>query len=278
MRASLVISYNPDIELLRENLSHLRTVIERIIIVDNNSDNKLKLVELKETFSNVTILFLDKNEGIAKATNIGFSYLSLHTDWILLLDQDSILTKADIEELYSVKNKSELQKLAMVVPTYMERNIKSTSHHEDYRTNSSWKEVDFPIASGSLVSVKAWKSINGYDEYLFIDRVDDDFDIRLRNKGYSLIQAKNAVINHSIGKIITINLFGNMIKIYNHGSFRKYYQARNNVIFAKRYGKTRNAYSRNIILIFKTVLFEKNKIDKTKSIIRGIKDGIQYKK
>lgn len=278
MKTSLIISFNPDVELLKENLSHLSEVMDQIVIVDNNSDNKNELYELEKINSKITVLFLDYNEGIAKATNIGFSYLSSKTDWILVLDQDSILEKKDINQLYIVEEELEDEKIGMVVPRYRDRNVECLTENEDSILNGLWEKVDFPIASGSLVSVEAWKQVEGYDEFLFIDRVDDDFDLRLRKFGFNLIQANKAVIDHSIGKISNVTFFGKTLKVYNHSPFRKYFQARNNIIFAKKHGGMMNAWNRNTVLIMKTLLFERHKLKKMRSILRGMVDGIKYKR
>lgn len=274
MKASLIVSFNSEISLLIENINILSKVMDRIVIVDNNSVNKEDLLEVENNYSKVKIIFLESNFGIAKATNVGFDYLSTVSKWILVLDQDSILDIKDIGILYSFVDRDNFNSLGMITPKYLERN--EFNNHFDDENTSEWQFVDYPIASGSLVNVKAWKSVGGYDDDLFIDRVDDDFDIRIRNIGYLIIQANHAIINHTIGQIKIIHFFNKNIKVYNHNAFRKYYQSRNNIIFAKKHGGLLEAWVRNITLLCKTLLFEQEKTEKFKSIFKGIKDGIKY--
>ena len=274
MKVSLIISFNSEISLLIENISILSKVMDKIVIVDNNSVNKKDLLEIENNYSKVKIIFLESNFGIAKATNVGFKYLSDISDWVLVLDQDSILDTKDIGVLYSFVDRDNFNSLGMITPRYVERNELNDSCGDE--NILEWKFVDYPIASGSLVSVKAWKSVGGYDDDLFIDRVDDDFDLRIRNAGYLIIRANRATINHAIGQIKVVHFFNKNIKVYNHNAFRKYYQSRNNIIFAKKHGGLLKAWVRNIILLCKTILFEQEKMTKFKSIFKGIKDGIKY--
>ncbi|QOG10372.1 glycosyltransferase [Leuconostoc sp. LN180020] len=274
MKVSLIISFNSEISLLIENINILSKVMDKIVIVDNNSVNKKDLIEIENSYSKVKIIFLESNFGIAKATNVGFDYLSEISDWILVLDQDSILDIKDIDVLYSFVDRDNFNSLGMITPRYLERN--ELHDHFGDENISEWQFVDYPIASGSLVSVKAWKFVGGYDDDLFIDRVDDDFDLRIRNVGYLIIQANHATINHAIGQIKVVHFFNKNIKVYNHNAFRKYYQSRNNIIFAKKHGGLLKAWVRNIVLLCKTVLFEQEKMTKFKSIFKGIKDGIKY--
>ncbi len=274
MKVSLIISFNSEISLLIENISILSKVMDKIVIVDNNSANKKDLLEIENNYSKVKIIFLESNFGIAKATNVGFKYLSDISDWVLVLDQDSILDIKDIGVLYSFVDRDNFNSLGMITPRYVERNELNDSCGDE--NILEWKFVDYPIASGSLVSVKAWKSVGGYDDDLFIDRVDDDFDLRIRNAGYLIIRANHATINHAIGQIKVVHFFNKNIKVYNHNAFRKYYQSRNNIIFAKKHGGLLKAWVRNIILLCKTILFEQEKMTKFKSIFKGIKDGIKY--
>lgn len=276
MKVSLIISYNPDIKLLKENIKAISKIMNKVVIVDNNSNNKREILEIQNSCSILEIISLEKNVGIAKATNVGFKYISSFCDWILLLDQDSILKITAIQNLYSFMEKSSY-KLGMVVPRYIDRNDRNSLTIVDVQKEEKFHLVNYPIASGSLVNVEAWISVGGYDDYLFIDRVDDDFNLRLRNDGYKLVQIDNAIIDHEIGQISIINLFGKKIKIYNHNAFRKYYQSRNNIIFAKKHGGIIDAWKRNFILVCKTILFEKQKKNKLKSIYKGAKDGINYK-
>lgn len=58
-----------------------------------------------------------------------------------------------------------------------------------------------PITSGSLTNLDAWKAIGGFDEKLFIDLVDTEYDIRALMKGYCSYRINTVVLTHEIGHI-----------------------------------------------------------------------------
>lgn len=270
---AVVITFNPTLETFRKNISSIVNQVEEVIVVDNGSNNVGEIANQILEFKNVTLLTLESNVGIGAATNIGIERLGLPGSWVLILDQDSIFPENGVAIYKEYLKLLENYNIGMLVPEYIERNNTLNVKKEQL----DWKFVDYPIASGSFVNYSAWKRINGYDETLFIDRVDDDFDLRMRQNSYLLVQVNKVQLDHSIGNIKTKELFGKKINIYNHNAIRKYYQARNNIIFSKKHGNMINAWYRNTNLIIKTLLFENGKLDKLKNICKGIRDGIKYK-
>lgn len=270
---AVIITFNPTLETFRKNISSIVNQVEEVIVVDNGSNNVGEITNQILEFKNVTLLTLESNVGIGAATNIGIERLGLPGSWVLILDQDSIFPENGVAIYKEYLKLLENYNIGMLVPEYIERNNTLNVKKEQL----DWKFVDYPIASGSFVNYSAWKRINGYDETLFIDRVDDDFDLRMRQNSYLLVQVNKVQLDHSIGNIKTKELFGKKINIYNHNAIRKYYQARNNIIFSKKHGNMINAWYRNTNLIIKTLLFENGKLDKLKNICKGIRDGIKYK-
>lgn len=270
---AVIITFNPTLETFRKNISSIVNQVEEVIVVDNGSNNVGEITNQILEFKNVTLLTLESNVGIGAATNIGIERLGLPGSWVLILDQDSIFPENGVAIYKEYLKLLENYNIGMLVPEYIERNNTLNVKKEQL----DWKFVDYPIASGSFVNYSAWKTINGYDETLFIDRVDDDFDLRMRQNSYLLVQVNKVQLDHSIGNIKTKELFGKKINIYNHNAIRKYYQARNNIIFSKKHGNMINAWYRNTNLIIKTLLFENGKLDKLKNICKGIRDGIKYK-
>ena len=272
---AVIITFNPQIEILKQNIASVANQVDQLIIVDNGSDNLEEITQQVLTFKNATVSALGYNSGIAAATNFGIKKLGTVNSWCLILDQDSFFPKNGIAIYKKYLKLLKDYNVGMLVPEYIERNEElniSTNNHLP-----EWEFVDYPIASGSLVNYSAWKKINGYDENLFIDRVDDDFDLRMRLHSYQLIQVNSIHLDHAIGNIEVKRLFGKNIIVYNHNAFRKYYQARNNIIFAKKHRKIKDAFVREFNLIIKTVFFEDDKGSKLLSIFKGIVSGLTYK-
>lgn len=275
--SAAIITFNPNIKILEKNISSVIEQVKELVIVDNGSDNISGIIELTEIFIGLSILPINENIGIAAATNKGIEYLKNQNDWVLVLDQDSFFPVNGIDNYLTTLNTLSNNQIGLLSPVYIERQcINEAEQLTNIETVSMLKIVQFPISSGSLINILAWKLVEGYDENLFIDRVDDDYDLRLRERGFQLIEVGSVRLNHMIGNIIIKKILGVEIKVYNHNAFRKYYQSRNNIIFAKKHGGMLNSCVRNTILILKTIFFEQRKMEKIKSIYEGIKDGIQY--
>ena len=69
--------FNPDVARLEENISSIYGQVDRVICVDNGSDN-IKNIEdcVLNNWKNITIIKNGKNEGIAKALNQMFDFRS----------------------------------------------------------------------------------------------------------------------------------------------------------------------------------------------------------
>ena len=136
------------------------------------------------------------------------------------------------------------------------------------------------MTSGNLVNLKAYKKVKGFNEDFFIDCVDFDFCFKVRDAGYEILEFEDSRLKHSLGDIKGYNIFGKMVYVTNHNYIRRYYITRNRMylfdLHSKNYHEhcmTERHYS--VMEFVKIWLFEKQKIKKTKAIIRGYLD---YKK
>ena len=92
--------FNPDVARLEENISSIYGQVDRVICVDNGSDN-IKSIEdcVLKNWKNITIIKNGKNEGIAKALNQMFEFaIEQQYEYVLTLDQDSVCPDNIIEE------------------------------------------------------------------------------------------------------------------------------------------------------------------------------------
>ena len=79
-------------------------------------------------------------------------------------------------------------------------------------------------------------------------------------------------MDHELGNLNCIRLFGKTIYVTHHSPQRKYYMVRNSIYLKKKLGSGTPA--RDVIkLIAKTLLFEKKKMLNFSFIYRGIVDG-----
>lgn len=262
-----IVTFNPNIELLKQNIISIIHQVNCIVIFDNGSDNIIDIRKMIETYESVYILNESENRGIAYALNQLCKWADkAGLEWILTLDQDSISPQGLVESLCKYIS----EEVAIVSPNILYKN------NENYKIRSSVKSenVEWTITSASLTSIKVWREIGGFDEWLFIDGVDYDYGVRANNKGYKVIRTYETELLHELGNLKCIRILGNTIFVTNHSALRKYYMSRNTIYL---YHKLKRGHPYITILkyVLKTVFFEKDKMKKLSSIKRGIGDGLK---
>lgn len=276
--AALIITFNPEINALKKNINAIKKQISQVVIVDNNSKN---IDEIKELFSDIYFILENSNVGIAKATNDGFKLLkSKKIEWVLTMDQDSVIPMNLMKE-YSKHIDDKIGLLATIQKPVNEMKVngKKINVTEDgilVYSNNIEKSRKI-IASGSLVNVSAWKSVGGFDETLFIDAVDFDFNMKLLLHNF-FVEQLDIVMSHKLGNPVMKSFFGKNIYSFNHVPMRKYYIARNSIIMAKRYNNLKQEKKLLLKYFIKIILVENNKCKKIIAFFHGIMDGFKYNK
>lgn len=268
-----VVTFNPEILLLRKNLEATSKIVDEIIIVDNGSDNIADIRKLKDNFnSKLVIKENGKNLGIAAALNeIMAEAESLQYNWVLTLDQDSIMPEDIISDN---KDALKLTDVAIIAAVVDDRNVE---HKPLERSNTDhFTAIKECITSASLTNVPIWKKIGGFDNNMFIDYVDIEYCMRARAYGFRILRNNQVKFSHTIGDISEKKLFGKWITIRNHSAFRKYYQIRNFFYVSKKfYGWVVPKVWYNVATAyFKVIVYEKDKSEKVKQMNAGIHDGL----
>ncbi len=185
-----IVTFNPEIDRLKENVDAISPQVERLVIFDNGSEN----VELvKEAFSTTAeIICNPENLGMAKALNrlCAAAEEGGATD-IVLLDQDSVAA----QDLVVEESRHRGENIGLVCSRIIDRN-----HKSDMSVAARVCAIKRPITSGSMVNIAAWKIVGGYDERLFVDWVDNEFDDNLRIHGFELLQTQATSILHELGR------------------------------------------------------------------------------
>lgn len=265
-----IVTFNPDIERLSENIESVINQVSSIVIFDNGSENINEITRLAEN-NNVFVIKSTKNVGIAKGLNEIFqNVVEQSYNWVLTLDQDSICPNNLICEFE--KESSNFQNVGIFCPI-----IDDLNRNQKEIISNDAIEVKNCITSASLTSIQAWKDIDGFDESLFIDNVDFDFCKRLRINNFKIVQVRSVALSHEIGKVTNYTIFGKTFTPMNHSAFRKYYIARNSIYFGKKFRDESvfRGVLRNGKLFLMTLFFENQKKDKLKAICKGFYDGIK---
>ena len=288
--AAGVVLYNPDDnERIVKSIKSVLEQVKKVYVFDNST------IEKKFVFpESVTYMTEHKNMGIAYALNVIMSKaMKEGYEWVITMDQDSVIPK----NLIVSYEKYIDNKIAIICPQV----IDSRRSYMKIQKEPEKEFVDFCITSASCTNINAWKNIGKYDNWLFIDLVDNDFCKRLIISGYKILRLNRLVLDQEFGKIIPkskkIQNFWNKIAILlnndNCGKlgYRKfvnpsriYYTCRN-IIYVnrkyKKYGKIayRENYNCNgffgfiICFILPSILRAKEKRKVFLAAIKGLRDG-----
>lgn len=264
-----IVLFNPNIERLKKNIDSIINKVNKVVCIDNNSTNINEVRNLIKSYKNIDLIENDVNKGISYALNEIFKYSEVKGyKWVLTLDQDSICPNNLVDEYKKFIHKEEI---GILTPVINDINAK-----EQPIINGDYEEVDKCITSGSLTRIDVWKDSGMFNEDLFIDFVDFDFCQRVRIKGYKVVRINTVTLFHEVGREQNFKIFNFKIHTMNHNAFRKYYIVRNYIFYIRVYKEYLNVpfeVKSLVNYIIKVVLFEDDKINKIKSIYKGICDS-----
>lgn len=270
--SAIIITYNPEIKRLTENISAVLKQFHTVLIVDNGSTN---INDIKEALNDqkVDIIELHENKGIAYAQNIGVAYFQEKGDgWVLMLDQDTVIPENAYERMTSLPQFNN-EKTGILGMRYLPRDSDQDVH-----------QVTRIIASGNLINIRAWDKVLGFDNQLFIDQVDFDFNYKLQLAGYDIWQIDSLKLNHDVGKMPTHIRYAQILNklfdlnITEHSVMRNYYIHRNTLIVRKRYPELFEKPNMPKFILKMLILsfsYEKP-FKKIKSALKGISDAAKY--
>lgn len=272
--AAVVVWYKPVIDDALRNIETYLAEVERLWIIDNSEDgNWLKIKCFLSENPSVDYVSLGENKGIATALNCGFrKAIDAKYDWVLTLDQDSSASVGMVPHLCSSVKKLTAQGVNLGILA-----AQPDTPTRAKKSYSGYTKMDSVIASGNLVSVKAYEDVGGFVDALFIDVVDCEFSLAIRRAKYEIYQDNAAVLHHNLGQIVPKSLFG--IKMYptNHAPIRFYYYTRNRLYVREKYRAEFPEFIRWESINYlkwwiKVLLFEKDKMKKIGYSFRGWRD------
>lgn len=266
-----IVSYNPDIIRLNENINAIYPQVDKVLIVDNNSDNLSGIERVVMKYRNAILIKNNDNLGIAKALNqIMETGLNEQVDWILTLDQDSVVTDSLILQY---RQYIDLPNVGMLTCIIKDRNAKGITSSE---IEGEYEEVPRCYTSGCLTKVSAWNDSGHFDEKMFIDYVDYDMCMKLRECGYKIFRVNQIGLLHELGHSKDVKLFNKKYVVSNHSPKRKYFIVRNWLYYNKKHSKIlnlRQEYKGFLRFVIFTIIYEPNKLLKIKAMVHGALDS-----
>lgn len=293
--AAGIVLYNPEINRFKPCIDSLIQQVDKIYVFDNSENAEQLSQDAK-----IVYITEHKNLGIAYALNrIMENAHADGFDWIITMDQDSIIPNVMVDEYKKAIRNNE--NLGIVCPQV----IDNRRGYMEIKKESLQEFVDFCITSASCTSIEAWEKIGKFDEWLFIDLVDNEFCRRLVLSGYKILRLNDIVLNQEFGKIIpkserSQKFWIAVSKLLHNQNFAKfsyrkfvspmrvYYTCRNIIYVNKKLGNYgplgyKENYNCNgyfgfvISFIVPSVLRAQDKVKVIKAIINGTRDGVKSK-
>ncbi len=258
---AVVVWYSPTPDFA-QNIYRYADNVRYVFIIDNSdTDNREMVDSLK--INNVCYHFMGGNNGIAPALNVGFDYACKHgAAWVLTMDQDSIFEGDSFADyLQEANDYPGKEKVGIFAVRHNFSVLQSDEQHSRYTEK---KRV---MCSGNLVSVAAYKQTGQYREDFFLDWVDFEFCVRIKDAHYSIIECSNVTLKHFLGEQSMIVTFFGLKKHYaNYPVWRKYFAARNMLRTARMHKSARYSMYWRLVQEFKQVLLYDKSITKWRKL------------
>lgn len=264
---AIVVTYYPEKELLVRNVQAFIEHVDKVLIWENTpSPDKL---DYRFIIHEKVEYFGDGINSISRALNFAWEYANEKGyDYLLTMDQDSYFENFDFYVAKTV--------LCEDAPI----GIWTPQMNKEF-VSSEYEEIDIPITSGMLASVKIVNEIGGWNESYTIASVDDEFFLQAHQCKIKKYKVKDASLLQRFGITQVVTVFGHKLELRNYGPQRLYDIYRNNIILIRKYPKIdylrKNFFHywlKAIVLVF---LFENQRFKKTAAIFKGILSGLRYK-
>jgi len=275
--AAVIVTFNPQLQNLKQNILAIFDQVDQVIVIDNGSENQASLRDMLHDFA------------IAKENQ---------HDYVLLLDQDSLVEPNMVELLYDavlqLTAAGEVATLAAVGARYI-----GDIGNDSFFVRFGWFKfqrqycfgaehgiisADFLISSGSLIPMKVIDQIGDMDDSLFIDHVDTEWFLRAKAAGLQAYGVCQAKMQHGLGEQMRrVRFFGvgRERHVPQHKPFRYYYMFRNSIALYRRKNVSRkwkwNDMQRLLqIFIFYGICYGP-RLRNLEMMFRGIFDGLRNK-
>ncbi len=248
--AIVIVSYNPDLDILARQLAQLPIVAFKII-VDNASQREIRQGILRITEQHeVVLLQNESNAGLAAALNQGAVFAQKARpgcSLLLFLDQDTEPGTGGVEQLYLAYQRvyAWTGRLCCIGPRLIDC---GTGLEHGFHQIRGWfwircfpttgSRAPIPVAnlngSGTLIPMAMFNQLEGLEAGFFIDHVDTEWAFRVIAAGYQLFGVPDIAFTHRMGeKSLRFWCFGWRVWPY-RSAMRHRYLFRNAVWLMRR--------------------------------------------
>jgi rhamnosyltransferase len=271
--AAVLTAYHPDERLLATVAAALDSCRE-VIVADNTPEGTVSLAE-KLDDPRVRVLRPGRNLGVAAGLNRGIAALSPDIEAVLFLDQDSVLSR---ELVLGLAEHLSDPTIGAAAPTPWD-STRDSAYDMFPNLRRTVADRTTAITSGMLVRRDLVDRLAGFREDFFVDWVDAEFCVRLRETGARIVQDRAWRLPHSIGDRRDHRLFGRTVRIIHYPAWRHYWFARNGMLLMAMTFRRDPLWTAKVTLGFgywlaATALFEEQRRTHVPALLRGFRDGL----
>jgi len=274
-------TYEDTVECI-DSLSSIQYDNYKIIVVDNDSNDREKFEQLLNINRSVDFIFASNNGGFSYGNNVGikFAERKYKPDFFLLLNNDTIVEHDFLTKLVDAAslNRDNFGMATGRICYYSDHSkidFRGGDFDEKrgialYRKIADEPESDIvriTFATGCLLLIhrNTIKRVGLLDEAYFMYGEDTDYTCRVIKNGLDVLYCDDAVVYHKISASCGINTH-----------FNQYYMERNDLINIKKYSNSiLFSYIYNMKRCIMDIILNKRNI---KPIIRAWKDFLLRKK
>ncbi|GGI36946.1 glycosyl transferase [Cnuibacter physcomitrellae] len=272
---AVITAYRPDGDSLASLVAALRPQVEAVVVVDDGSGATAPFDDAAE--AGAIVVTHDENRGIAAALNTGIRTARAHVDarWVLTFDQDSTVAPDYVASLVATAQAATAAgiRVGLVAPRRVEGLPALEAGVRDGFVLGSE-----PIQSGLLIPVAVLEAVGPFAEALFIDCVDTDLWLRVRDHGFEVVLDPLAELGHALGRRHVVRALGRELHVTHAATFRYYYLARNRILMNRMHGRGRRAWAlqqtaadlRHFVI---ALVLVPDRGRRLRMIVAGIRDG-----
>ncbi len=175
----------------------------RLLVVDNcSSDGSADYVE--KNFPKAELFRTSRNYGTAEGNNVGSRYaLKNGAEYILLLNQDTILEKECIDELVKLAERD--KSMGMLIPAqydYKKRKELSPTYQKFLESDKAkhrekdYVEMEKIIGAGMMLTKNFIEKVGLFDPFYFMYTEENDLVRRGYYHGFKTVFALQSIIYH----------------------------------------------------------------------------------
>lgn len=178
------------------------------------SESLMGNIEVESSYKNFFIININENKGFAEGNNTGIRFVldNLKTDYILLLNNDTVVDGRFLEELVNIAENNvqigSVQSLLLnsdgtLIDSLGQKifiwGVEDIGMGLEIRNNIEYSEIFGSCAASALYRKEVFQKISLFDPDFFVILEDVDLSWKIRLEGFKAVLAPKSIVYHKRG-------------------------------------------------------------------------------